>query len=101
MMAGLISDLEGGCLDDADLSASEECLRRRLVAPDDTDWRLQDSEKRALMAVVNEHDRQLRETHLQTLVRATERFERLLKSVDTLKEMFGARREESGRQSKS
>ncbi|MFT4434161.1 hypothetical protein ACMX25_12310 [Caballeronia sp. 15715] len=48
--------------------------------------------------MINEHDRQSHESRLQTLVKATERFERLLKNVNTLEEMFGARRSEnSGR----
>lgn len=92
MLATLIADLEGSDLNSADLSTSEDCLRRRLRSIGPSKWHLSESEAQSLRAVINEHDRQLRESRLQILVKATERFERLLEKVQTLEEVFDARR---------
>lgn len=97
VMTALIADLDGSNLDMNDLTVSEECMCRRLAYVELAHWRLDDVEAHSLRNVINEHDRQLHQTRLQTLVRATERFERLLKRVDTLADVFDARRQENSR----
>lgn len=97
VMTGLIGDLEGIGIDESDLALSEQCLCRWLACLEAPDWRLREDEARSLQNVVNEHDLQLRQSRLQTLVKATERFERLLRSADTLAEVFDARRKENSR----
>jgi len=100
MMAALISDIEMSQIDDADLAVSEDCLRRRLVRVEFPGWRLCENEERSLRSVINDYDRQLHQTRLQNLVKATERFERLLESVDSLEKIFDARRSENLRRPK-
>ena len=70
-----------GILDLNTLDEAEQMLTAALENGDERgDWNFPPALIDLLSAVVNEHDRQLRETRLQAVVRASERLDRLIES---------------------
>ncbi len=96
MMAGLIADIEPGALDDAVLRACEAFFAERLLSPSDA-WALSGESLDAALAVLNEHDRQLRQCRFRFIVIATERFERIALGAPSADRMFEIRCAENAR----
>lgn len=96
MMAGLVADIEPSVLDDNDLRICEEFFAKRLLASSN-DWALSGESQRAVLAVLNEHDRQLRQCLFQTIIMATERFERIVASASSADQIFALRRAQNSR----
>lgn len=101
MMAGLIDDADPGMLADSDLLVCEAALTERLRATGPVaQWALAGDALSAMQAVINGHDRQFRQCRFQTIVVATERFERLALLAQSTEQIFEARRSENARKAK-
>lgn len=97
MMAGLVADIEPGVMDDNDLRICERFFAERLLASSD-DWALSGESQRAALVVLNEHDRQLRQCLFQTIIMATERFDRIAASASSADQIFALRRAQKAQQ---
>ncbi|WP_250463222.1 hypothetical protein [Caballeronia sp. GAFFF2] len=91
-LTGLIAAAGHGEIEEEALQAAEAALFGTLSSADLNSWGLDAGELSAITDVVNEHDRQLRETRLDVVVRAFEKIERRLGSGLTLERLFSLRR---------
>ncbi|WP_277183632.1 hypothetical protein [Caballeronia sp. BR00000012568055] len=90
-LTGLIAAAGHGEIEEEALLAAEAALNGVLASGNLNGWGLSAAELAAATAVINEHDRQLRETRLDVVVRAFEKIERKLGSGLTLEELFSLR----------
>ncbi|WP_250468103.1 MULTISPECIES: hypothetical protein [unclassified Caballeronia] len=91
-LTGLIAAAGHGEIDECSLASAEAALTGVLASGNLSGWRLGRDEMEVATAVVNEHDRQLRETRLDVVVRAFEQIERGLGTGMTLTGLFALRR---------
>jgi hypothetical protein len=92
-LTGLIAAAGYGELADETLCATEAALCSVLASGNLSGWGLDARELSTTTDVINEHDRQLRETRLDVVVRAFAKIERRLSAGLTLAELFLLRRE--------
>ncbi len=91
-LTGLIAAAGHGEIDERSLASTEAALTGVLASGNLSGWGLSTDEMAVATAVVNEHDRQLRETRLDGVVRAFEQIERGLGTGMTLAGLFALRR---------
>ncbi|GAB5097654.1 hypothetical protein [Caballeronia sp. HLA56] len=91
-LTGLIAAAGYSELDEKYLVAAEAALTDVLARGNLSGWGLSDDEMAVATAVINEYDRQLRETRLDVVVRAFEQIERHLGTGLTLAGLFALRR---------
>ncbi|SAK86165.1 hypothetical protein AWB75_05794 [Caballeronia catudaia] len=79
LLTRLLSEVGHGLLDPDIIREAEEGMLAMLDAGAQTgEWRLSEARLPGLMAIVNEHDRQLREVRLADIIACNERLERFI-----------------------
>lgn len=92
LIAALIADAGFGELDELVLCHCESGLRAMLRKGGQTgEWQFDERLIGLLTTVVNEHERQLRQTRLQVIVKATEALERAIDVSETPEDLFSSR----------
>lgn len=90
-MAGLIAHAGHGDIAEEELAAGERAILGVLASGDVSNWGLGPEAMSNLTAVINEHDRQLRESRLDVVATALDRIERRLADGVTLAELLAIR----------
>ncbi|KND59869.1 hypothetical protein BVER_04551 [Candidatus Burkholderia verschuerenii] len=96
-LTGLIAAAGHGEIEEETLCAAEAAFSGVLASGSLSGWGLDARELAAATDVINEHDRQLRETRLDVVVRAFEQIERRLGPGLTLAELFALRDKRASR----
>ncbi len=92
ILADFLGEAGYGAMDHDILRRAEDGLARTLQRGKETaDWTIGEPLVEDLTQVVNEHDRQLRETRLFAIVEATNRLERWIRSCKTEEDLFRRR----------
>jgi hypothetical protein len=96
-LTGLIAGAGHGVIEEETLRVAEVALSGVLASGSLSGWGLDARELAGVTDVINEHDRQLRETRLDLVVRAFEQIERRLGPGLTLAELFALRDKRASR----